>query len=816
MNFILCFQMCLLRAFIRRGFCPNLLRNGRNIILLELQSLNIRFLSSNNYFNCNEYSLAKQYDVKFNRKFFPNKFINIRNFSYVGEVPNLNYFTSDLDDFETLECIRKYHIELHNENYKWNFQKEIQEYCDQKLLLLTISSLKFVYDCLEFQNNLKLWNLSALEFLNPFSYPLCSLGGFVFKLYKLLVFNKFPIYAINNEFGIGSKSVSKVEYEWASFMAHKFPENEFLSAFNNEKGQKYFKEAIPDLYSPVTKQAFFMHGCIVHGHFNQCLINPNATPNSINPFGKSYQVLNDEFEAKAANLIKNNPLSISTVEICWECIYKDNRTSTEIKSFLENNFKPHPLYRLKPRTCVRGAYFDVLRLFWTKDLFPTEKMYFVDINGLYSFCSIKFKYMIGKCKIVIGKDVEKISLQSNKFYFENKKVTGAMLITILPPQDLLLPFLPYRKSNGKTVNTLCVTCAERELKKCQHTPDQRAITSSYMISEIEFALSLNYQIIQIHECHLYFESDYILKDFVKAINFFKTQSSNFLLNCKSKDDKLNMCTTLNKEMELSHPFLLTHQNNYPNESKRTFYKLMANALFGKFEQKSNKTETIFLNNQAELEELYFSDKKIDDIFCINDEICQLQVIPNELKLPPNRKTNCYLGAQITAFARQIIYQNVQKLTNAKATIYQIDCDSIIFTLPQNQSLPIPISEAVGHFKHEIKGNIETFYSLGPKNYSISFRSEKGHKTLSRVRGLALNNSLNQIKLDDKLFRFYVTQFIKQKSEHILLKQFRRKANFKKLKITSQIEEITFSNGLSKRRNIHFSTPPFLSFPYGFK
>ena len=175
-----------------------------------------------------------------------------------------------------------------------------------------------------------------------------------------------------------------------------------------------------------------------------------------------------------------------------------------------------------------------------------------------------------------------------------------------------------------------------------------------------------------------------------------------------------------------------------------------------------------------------------------------------------------MGAQITAYARQVIYENVQTLVTADAIIYQIDCDSIIFTLPKNKTLPILVSDAVGHFKHEIDGEINTFYSLGPKNYSISFTSKNGSETLSRVRGLSLNNSLNEVKLDDKLFKFYVSQFLKQKSEMLLIKQYRSKADFRNLKIRSQIEQITFTNSLSRRRNIDFNSPGFESFPYGFK
>ena len=71
--------------------------------------------------------------------------------------------------------------------------------------------------------------------------------------------NNFEIYAVNNEFGFGTKNVSKVEYEWSNFMTFKYPEKQFMSAFNNPVGQKYFKDAIPDLYSPITKDAYFFN-----------------------------------------------------------------------------------------------------------------------------------------------------------------------------------------------------------------------------------------------------------------------------------------------------------------------------------------------------------------------------------------------------------------------------------------------------------------------------------------------------------------------------------------------------------------------------
>ena len=54
---------------------------------MELKSFGIRFISSNSYFNCDEFELAHQYQIQFNRLYFPKKFCDIRNFTYEGKLP---------------------------------------------------------------------------------------------------------------------------------------------------------------------------------------------------------------------------------------------------------------------------------------------------------------------------------------------------------------------------------------------------------------------------------------------------------------------------------------------------------------------------------------------------------------------------------------------------------------------------------------------------------------------------------------------------------------------------------------------------------
>ena len=139
-----------------------------------------------------------------------------------------------------------------------------------------------------------------------------------------------------------------------------------------------------------------------------------------------------------------------------------------------------------------------------------------------------------------------------------------------------------------------------------------------MISEVEFALTLDYKILYIHEAHVYTESDFVLKDFVKKLNIFKLQATNCFEDCKSHKEKENLCELINSRMDLKNEFEITTNNVLPNSQKRNFYKLMCNSLFGKFIQRTDKPQLRYVQSQDELNELYYSGTRIDDFFCVSD------------------------------------------------------------------------------------------------------------------------------------------------------------------------------------------------------
>jgi len=89
--------MTILRTLLKNGFCPVIVRNGRKILVLEIKALNLRFITSNSYFDGNEFEVANQYSLNFNQHFFPTKFLLPQNINYEGKVPQIQFFFSILD-----------------------------------------------------------------------------------------------------------------------------------------------------------------------------------------------------------------------------------------------------------------------------------------------------------------------------------------------------------------------------------------------------------------------------------------------------------------------------------------------------------------------------------------------------------------------------------------------------------------------------------------------------------------------------------------------------------------------------------------------
>ncbi|MBM3939058.1 MAG: hypothetical protein FJ333_10475 [Sphingomonadales bacterium] len=506
---------------------------------------------------------------------------------------------------------------------------------------------------------------------------------------------------------------------------------------------------------------------------------------------------------------------IDRVNLVWQCEFEDQiKTDLDLQIFLDHHYIEHPLQRICPRSLMRAAFIDSYALKWSKHDFPNEQFFAIDINGLYSEISIKKPFMTGKYKIVIGKDLSLISLVNNLFFYNEKRIMGCALVTILPPTKLLYPFLPYRKVDGTSVNTLCRQCAENcpRSKICKHSRDQRSLTAVYMLSEIEYSLSLGYELIHLFEIHAYSEFQPILQPFVTHLNFHKTKNSDLFSKSMSEIQKNAYCEELSKEMNLEVPNVLSLSNVKNNKAKRNFYKLAANSFFGKFSQRMGSESISFVCSQAELEEKVKKDC-VNDIFCVSDNLCMVTSSKNVLQLPPSLKYNVYIGSQITAYARQRIHEHVMTLAKLPScTIYHVNCDSLYFSVPLNTSIPFTINHSVGNFKHVYSGDILMYMSLGPRQYCVSYKNSNNINVDSHISGL----SLKQFELNYmEIFDFFLHRYQQKLLEAITLYPIKSKRNIKSFTVEYYSQKFTLTNHISNRRYVCM-LDRLNTLPYGFQ
>lgn len=835
-----------IRGFLQANINVKILSRGKKFFSCEIPELNIKLLNSTNYLPGNEYEIARISNFSFDQIFFPLKLNKPTHYNYTGKVPSLEAFTLYSDTSELLKKKTEY---VENFSEIWDFKQQLFLYSNQKCLLLCSSLCLFLKETISLQHliheQVSPDNPNRNQILWPFSGTLCTFSGFIYSLFKGLFLREENIFIVKNEYCVPSRKVSHCEYEFCRFLEFLYPDLDIVHNYSNPNGQKYFEEAVPDIYIPSLKCAVFMNGCYFHGHYvssqneepektnfseegfdiikdetpNQksCIGSKPATSDKINKrLDASYEKVQDDFWQKTLKLSQNNSSDIIEVKVFWECFFNHKLKQTQKYLAFRETFKKRPLERLIPRSLCKGGFVQPFALSWSQSQFPNETFYCCDINGLYSHVAISESYNVGKYEVLIGKSLTKIKVKNEKFFIEGRKLYGTMQVTILPPKKLSFPFLICQMKE-RSVLTLCKKCSDNMMmRKCKHQNKDREFFGSYFIEELEFALTLGYQISAIHECHAYPEQKPIFKAFVSILNYNKIKNSSYLSCSSSEQERKNYCELLNKKMNLSPPFALK-TNDEPNSYKKFLFKQAANSFFGKFQQRRDKVSTILVGDDDELGKLISKNhSQVQSIDCFEDKICQVTLKPENSYVKDSLHHNCYLGGQIVAFARIFFYKQVQKITQLPTQkLFYCDTDSIFFSLPKSSQNPLPMSDATGDFKY-VYENVQSFYCLGPKNYTISFFKEQQLQASTKVRGLNLNSLNLKEALNSTVYTQFLRSMVRKEALQIKIPQVRtRKTESKPYSKKTRLEMITFSNKILSQRIVNTKSPFLETFPFGF-
>ena len=569
-----------------------------------------------------------------------------------------------------------------------------------------------------------------------------------------------------------------------------------------------------------------------HFHLPPDCLNPknaNRTVDSTNFCGISFKDILKKDTLEKEILLKYFEFDVKKIEEIYECQWKkykeENQTEMEVFWSFSGLPKYRPLNRLVPRATLRGGFIEVYRLKFRTDENPGWTLHFVDANSLYSHIVLTNIFPTGKYEVLLHKNDLKhnITLLWGKFYYKGESMSGdAAHVKILAPSHLYRPFLPYRLNDEFSHLALCKECLRHKRSQhCKHvSKEKRCFISCYQITDLEKAVELGYEILEWYEIHHYKKRENIFAEFVKILAAQKLRNTN-IFETDSYAKKIEICNDINQKMKFSNdPDLRLEPHSVTvNSAQKELFKMMLNSFYGRFALHTNFTHHYFCRSLQEIER-YASQKhtQIIDLFSISDDICEIEVVA-PTKIKPNLSGTLYITSEINALARKFIYEKSENIESCGGIILSIDTDAIIFALPPNVKSPLTYSHAFGDFKNVLGDNsiIDSFYSLGPRNYSITYKDFTGTpQHLLKVKGLSTKSSNNCDIISSNVYQDFIEKQFKSDICQIYLPQMRKKVEKQTKKFHEILTYFEFGNDIHAKRYIDKTQKNYSTYPFGYK
>ena len=679
----------ILKWLIDQGIKPYCIYNGAKITFMELPKLSVRFIDSLNFLQMPLKSFPKTFGMNELKKgYFPHYFNKECNKAYIGPMPSKNNYGFNQMKPDERTKFLKWYEERVNENYVFDFKKEILEYCHSDVDILRRGIMKLRE------------NFIQLENINPLRY--ITIASVCMTIYRSNYMPNKTI-AIVPEYA-KTDNYSKMSIMWLNYMSKAKGLN-IQHALNG--GEKKLtidcKTYKVDGFCKETNTVYEFYGCFWHG----C---PNCyKPNIINCKNQRDMGTLNDITIEKRETIKS--VGYNHVSI-YECQLNKNK---EFQQFAKN-FTQDVVEPLNPRDAFYGGRTNATKLLY--DFKENECGRYVDFCSLYPTVQYYKKYPIG----------HPVKIHDPKKHC--KSWYGLIKSKVVPPKGLYHAVLPQRikvDSYEKLIFTLCKTCAETSNQnKCKHSDNERSLIGTWTTDEVNEAIKKGYKVLETYEVwHFAKSMDTLFKGYIRRFMKMKLESSKY--DFKTEEEKANFKARIKESLDIDI------EKFEFNAGLRAISKLCLNSLWGKFGQRNNMSQTKYVTEVSEFYELILDDKLANKNFqFINDDMVQMTYDFKDEFVDNSNNTNVYIACFTTSHARLMLYD---KLDYLNEKVLYFDTDSIIYV--DDNTKKIETGDMLGDMTDELEGkSITNFVSTGPKSYSFKYGRDDEK---SAIKGFTLNH-----------------------------------------------------------------------------
>ena len=591
--------------------------------------------------------------------------------------------------------------------YVFDFQQELWDYCVSNVHLLKEGCLTF---CRDFE---------VTAGFNPMEHCL-TIASACNVAYRRNWMPKKTIAVEPLRGWRATQQQSKVALEWLH-VVNRDLNHQIVHAGNSGEvrlshGADNF---LVDGYVREPSTVYEFHGCFYHG----C---PTCFPNRYQKHPKHFGLTMHEVYAKTLQKTSKLRQHGYTVVEKWECDFKnDVANNPTIADFVETLKFTDPL---EPRHSFFGGRTNAVTLHAEAE--EDEEIRYVDFTSLYPWVNKNGEYPKGHPTFIDQPGHTDIS----QFF-------GIVKCDVLPPKQLFHPVLPVT-SNGKLTFTLCRTCVAEEQPKalhkrkytCRHSEEQRMLTGTWCSEELKVAVAKGYVIRFIYEALHWPENQRSTELFTQYVNtWLKTKQESSGWPAWVGNDPVKRRQYID-DYERIEGIRLDYDRIEKNAGLRSLAKLMLNSFWGKFGQRSNKSQVINVTDPALLIKLIQDDSlEIQRVVPINDYLVEIFFRKREQCDEVQTNTNIFIAVFTTTYARLKLYRALDQL---QQQVLYMDTDSVIYRHKTGQP-EVELGDYLGDFTSELEEGefIQEFVSGGPKNYA--YVTNNG-KQVCKVRGFTLN------------------------------------------------------------------------------